>query len=430
MPIKISSTANTATIENTEGTSIVFESNKISTGGGLFVDVDPSALSPANIISFPGPVSVNVSTSPAPYLDPTIPAPSNYTIPSPAPVVAAGYPQSIIEGYPGSFYINVSGDAAGVEVPYSFTGPAANTNDLYFPQHPAPTQGDFISGSITSPGILYWSHAADQTTETYPEYYEINLPSFLYPAGTIHVELAEGSYTPQPIGSTPPYKVGGQFLSGTYDYRAPGYYGILGSGPLAKGVRFAFPQPELIAGGFSPGSPVTLNSATVYIYKNTETAATTYTNYQLAIGHHPQNNWPRTNSLIFGTGPTIPQGATQTVVYGPTPLVVPTTALGAFTIPFSTPFTYPGTGSIQITAISQNSPYKAHNILVKELKVPTGLAPSPTAIAAEWGPPAPSTYPNNQSYVFVYPGNSNSLSPTSFFPNIQYARPVIHFNTT
>ena len=221
-------------------------------------------------------------------------------------------------------------DGATTPFPYSITG--VTSPDFN------PT-GTPTSGTATLGTAIPYQFQNDLTTEG-TETMTFSVPS-AYPAdGTgasgqnITVTVGDTSVTPTPSGggSGPFFLPGGSPYASTPYITNPNSTHSIANTWYRRGiVRFNYPSAELTTAGLS--SSKTINSCSWYL--NTAPNRPVAPQFTIAMGPTP-NAATTTSSSYY----------TSTINFGPTPYTW--SGSGAKTFTFSTPFTYPGSGGIQM----------------------------------------------------------------------------------
>lgn len=224
-----------------------------------------------------------------------------------------------------------SSDGATTPFPYAITG--VTSPDFN------PT-GTPTSGTATLGTAIPYTFNNDLTTEG-TETMTFSVPSAFPADGTgasgqnITVTVSDTSTTPSPGGgggSGPFFLPGGSPYATTPYFANPNSTHSIANTWYRRGiVRFNYPQAELTTAGLS--SSATINSCSWYL--NSAPNRPVAPQFTIAMG--PTPNTATTNSSAYYT---------STINFGPTPYAWSGT--GAKTFTFSTPFTYPGSGGIQM----------------------------------------------------------------------------------
>lgn len=251
------------------------------------------------------------------------PTPISYTL-SKTPTA------TINEG--GSVSITLtSSDGATTPYPYSITGVTSPD----FNPTATPTSGTGTLGTA-----IPYTFNNDLTTEG-TETMTFSVPSSFPADGTgasgqsITVSIADTSTTPGGGGgggSGPFFLPGGTPYASTPYITNPNTTHTVANTWYRRGlVRYNYPSGELSTAGLS--SSTTINSCSWYL--NTTPLRPVHPQFTIAMGPIPTAA-TTTSSTYY----------TSTINYGPTPYTWSGT--GEKTFPFTTPFTYPGSGGIQM----------------------------------------------------------------------------------
>jgi hypothetical protein len=294
------------TTPNTIETGVLTPSNfsgEVNMGGGiLFADLSPGDYGGAGGAA-PTPVSYTLTKSPT---------------------------ATINEGGSVSITLTAS-DGSTTPYPYSITGVTSPD----FNPTATPT-----SGTATLGTAIPYTFNNDLTTEG-TETMTFSVPSSFPSDGTggsgqsITVSIADTSTSPSPGGgggSGPFFLPGGTpYTSSPYINNPNGTHTISNTWYRRGLVRYNYPSTELSTAGLS--SSTTINSCSWYL----ESAPLRPVHPQFTIAMGPTPTAATTTSSTYYT---------STINYGPTPYTWSGT--GAKTFSFTTPFTYPGSGGIQM----------------------------------------------------------------------------------